>query len=148
MTCNYDGAGTPNSLHASIAAGGNITAHWNNFMPNTWWALGPSEFQQLSPLEDFTSWLLYWIGRTLGTMPMGHYSRIWLPALEIHVQVGMRQVLCGLRLIKLAWCQTQQTYVGHGGREILCSAVEMTPPGIQWRFHGTWRPEIICSGQN
>ncbi|RDL42041.1 Uncharacterized protein BP5553_02020 [Venustampulla echinocandica] len=36
MTCNYDGTATPSSLHAPIEAGSNITAHWDNFMPNVW----------------------------------------------------------------------------------------------------------------
>jgi Auxiliary Activity family 9 (formerly GH61) len=34
MIYNFDGAATASSLHAPIAVGSNITAHWNNFMSN------------------------------------------------------------------------------------------------------------------
>ncbi|KFY29797.1 hypothetical protein V493_02244 [Pseudogymnoascus sp. VKM F-4281 (FW-2241)] len=34
MTCNWDGKATASSLHAPIRAGNNITAHWENFMPD------------------------------------------------------------------------------------------------------------------
>ncbi|OBT64607.1 hypothetical protein VE03_06381 [Pseudogymnoascus sp. 23342-1-I1] len=46
MTCNWDGTATASSLHAPILAGNNITAHWDNFMPdvfpNVWpHSIGP-----------------------------------------------------------------------------------------------------------
>ena len=36
ITCGWDGAATVSSLHAPIAAGSNITAHWNNLQPDIW----------------------------------------------------------------------------------------------------------------
>lgn len=46
MTCNWDGTATASSLHAPIRAGNNVTAHWDNFMPdvfpNVWpHSIGP-----------------------------------------------------------------------------------------------------------
>lgn len=46
MTCNWDGTATASSLYAPIRAGNNITAHWDNFMPdvfpNVWpHSIGP-----------------------------------------------------------------------------------------------------------
>ncbi|KFY36120.1 hypothetical protein V494_05302 [Pseudogymnoascus sp. VKM F-4513 (FW-928)] len=46
MTCNWDGASTASSLHAPIRAGNNITAYWDNYMPdvfpNVWpHSIGP-----------------------------------------------------------------------------------------------------------
>ncbi|KAH8600697.1 glycosyl hydrolase family 61-domain-containing protein [Bisporella sp. PMI_857] len=47
ITCNFDGARTPTALHAPIKAGGNITAHWDQFMTNVWpdgWHHGDGPF--------------------------------------------------------------------------------------------------------
>ncbi|KFZ13504.1 hypothetical protein V502_06585 [Pseudogymnoascus sp. VKM F-4520 (FW-2644)] len=46
MTCNWDGTATASSIHAPIRAGNNVTAHWDNFMPdvfpNVWpHSIGP-----------------------------------------------------------------------------------------------------------